>query len=94
MSKRAEEAALRVYPDRTQQIGYDTKYDVNYESRRAYQEGYEQAEKDLALTCDDIARISGILCDVYEEEHQSNPQTFYKEVLRRFNEWRARNETR
>lgn len=44
MSKRAEEAALRAYPIRRYgNYGYK---DMNDGRRKAYQEGYEQAEKD------------------------------------------------
>lgn len=39
MSKRAEEAALKAYPDYT---------DLNLQKRICYINGYEQAEKDLA----------------------------------------------
>lgn len=49
MSKKAEEAALKVYP--VHNIGDATlpygEWDLNGVSRRGFQEGYEQAEKDL-----------------------------------------------
>lgn len=56
MSKRAEEKALRAYPidmqplryqDYIDQFGGKTEIDINSYSRRLFQEGYEQAEKDL-----------------------------------------------
>jgi len=56
MSKRAEEAALKAYPvemtslvyqDLIDQFGGKTEIDVNTYSRRLFQEGYEQAEKNL-----------------------------------------------
>ena len=56
MSKRAEEAALKAYPvkitplvyqDLIDQFGGKTEIDVNTYSRCLFQEGYEQAEKDL-----------------------------------------------
>ena len=56
MSKRAEEAALKAYPieitslnyqDLIEQFGGKTEIDVNTYPRRLFQEGYEQAEKDM-----------------------------------------------
>ena len=45
----------------------------------AFIDGYEQAEKDLALTCEDIKTIDKLLNQCVD---YSNP---YKEVLNRFN---------
>lgn len=56
MSKRAEEAALKAYPvnmtplnyqDLIEQFGGKTEVDVNTYPRCLFQQGYEQAEKDL-----------------------------------------------
>ena len=56
MSKRAEERALEVYPvemaplnyqDLIDQFGGKTEIDINTYPRCLFQEGYEQAEKDL-----------------------------------------------
>lgn len=52
MSKRAEQAALKAYPENIQQMeagmgGLALLYDANERSRMKFQEGYEQAEKDL-----------------------------------------------
>lgn len=56
MSKRAEKAALKAYPvkmtplvyqDLIDQFGGKTEIDVNTYPRCLFQEGYEQAEKDL-----------------------------------------------
>ena len=46
---RAEEAAMKAYPIKDEWIGnqYGDFGDVNFETRKKYQEGYEQAEKDL-----------------------------------------------
>lgn len=48
----------------------------------------EQAEKDLALTLEDIVRldclIMGMEAEGYNEGYKTRP--FYEEVLRRFNE--------
>lgn len=47
MSKRSEEAALKAYPKKEawnkQATGH---YDPNFPRRKAYMQGYEQAEKD------------------------------------------------
>lgn len=49
MSKRAEEAALKAYPIKLMYKDYyGDDEDVNIEERVSFQEGYEQAEKDLA----------------------------------------------
>ena len=51
MSKRAEEAALKAYPIVGAWVGNqygEWDYDINEPKRTAFQNGYEQAEKDLA----------------------------------------------
>lgn len=76
MSKRAEERALEAYPVLevcSHANGpYDTfsKLDVNKERRNCYQQGYEQAEKDLGWH------------SVDESLPPMDEQ--YKEVLQRF----------
>ena len=61
MSKRAEIAALRAYPKEDEKVWHSAfgifKFDKNAEARKAYQEGYEQAKKDLALTKDDVKSL-------------------------------------
>ena len=48
MSKRAEEAALKAYPVKQRYNDYYGDYeDMNIVERVSFQEGYEQAEKDL-----------------------------------------------
>lgn len=48
MSKRAEEAAMKAYPELLSgSIFGPLPVDLNKASREKYQEGYEQAEKDL-----------------------------------------------
>lgn len=48
MSKKAEQAALKAYPEKDALNKKATgHYDPNYPRRKAYQQGYEQAEKDL-----------------------------------------------
>jgi hypothetical protein len=81
MSKRAEEAALKAYP--VHNIGDATlpygEWDLNGVSRRGFQEGYEQAEKD-------------IICDLLEwaKENQYKSLTivadnFWQEVIEKIN---------
>lgn len=58
-----------------------------------YYRGYEQAEKDLALTWEDIEKITDIHCNVL----YNNPKRImgakenYEDTLRKFNEWREKN---
>ena len=91
MSK-AEERALEAYPVA---IGIYSdncrEYDTNESDRLTYQEGYEQAEKDLALTIEDIELLHTFLYAV--KNNKQGAFTFtrlsdeqYQEVLRRFNE--------
>ena len=79
MSKRAEKAALEYYPA-----------DVPAGLRFAFRDGYEAAEKDLALTWKDIAKIV-ILADTVLDGHEDEwkklgPEKYYSEVLRLYNE--------
>lgn len=54
----------------------------------AYLQGYEQAEKDLALTWEDIKTIVQILADSDWYDFEINgklwSQEFYEEVLKRY----------
>ena len=94
MSKRSEEAALKAYPN-------ESFVSIEYADmcRNFYQEGYELAEKDLALTWEDLQAINDLFFQVdaengeawdYEVIEQDLPfpygQKFYEEVLRRFRE--------
>ena len=91
MSKRAEEAALKAYPvkmtplvyqDLIDQFGGKTEIDVNTYPRCLFQEAYEQAEKDLALTWEDIRAIDELLTLVYDPD---NEKGYYTRVLEEFN---------
>lgn len=70
MSKRAKEAAWKAYPgkitvineDGTESIWEDSVLDG--ERRRLFVKGYEQAEKDLALTKDDVWCIFNLVRDL------------------------------
>lgn len=61
-----------------------------------YQEGYSQAEKDLALTWEDMRSIYEIICGI-DAELSALPyglgyQEYWEEVLRRFNKSKGRDE--
>ena len=49
-----------------------------------YIEGYEQAEKDLQLTWEDMKYISSL----YDQIPYMEEEDFYKEMLRRFQEYK------
>ena len=80
---RAEERALEAYPN-------EHFIDHTYAEmcRGFYEEGYEQAEEDLALTWEDMRKIIRI-----DEEMTDDPeahpewmeeQPFYEEILKRY----------
>lgn len=87
MSKRAIEKAYAAYPLDT--INRD---DIRFNANRVgYQQGYEQAEKDFALTWEDMAKIDAIIISTNNEfatdvSKEISRQAFYEEVLKRFNE--------
>lgn len=92
MSK-AEERALAAYPPRYAKciiFPETTGADFNTLKRETYQEGYEQAEKDLALTWEDIKTIVQILADSDWYDFEINgklwSKEFYEEILKRFEE--------
>jgi len=86
MSKmtKAAEHARKAYPNHNQLV-----------QRYCYRQGYHQAEKDLAMTWEDVKQIVEIadkLCPYtskniaeFQQEFQTE-EAYYKEVLRRFNE--------
>ena len=84
MSK-AEEEAIKRYP----KIGL---YD-NLMKRKGFVDGYNQAEKDLELTWEDIEKITDIWEDLHEDEAVysktgCDTPEFYKEVLKRFKDYK------
>ena len=94
---RAEEAALRAYPPTFSSGKKDAKriqaesVDTHQPIRTIFIRAYEQAEKDLTLTWEDVAKIDAIIMDVNNEfaidnSKEISRQKFYKEVLKRFNE--------
>ena len=76
-------------------LGYD--YDQTYD---AVKYGYLQAEKDLALTWEDVKNLDYLLNDVNFENGRAEflgkeipfdgDEGFYEEVLKRFNEQRKK----
>lgn len=92
MSK-AEERALVAYPN-------EHFVDHTYAEmcRGFYEEGYEQAEKDIALTWEDIKTIEQIITtsDWYDFEISDKlwSKEFYEEVLKRFNEAKKNTKTK
>ena len=87
MSKQAEQRSLEVYPVQIDSTAYNC--DINEVSREIYQLGYEQAEKDLALTWEDIQLIDHFILQLVNEEREGKDwgdgEKFYTEVLNRFN---------
>lgn len=75
---KAEEAALKRFPN----FSAENMDDVMF-ARYHFRQGYEQAEKDLALTWEDMQRI----VEIYYTLHDSykGNSNIYEEVLRRFN---------
>lgn len=94
MSKRAEQKALEVFP-RSQKYTFSQRLIIN-DMRDGFIQGYEQAEKDLALTWEDVA----ILITIYEQGIDNGDYQRYNEaewmkeysqdILRRFNEIRKK----
>ena len=95
MSKRAEQAALKAYPFiplPQYDLRDENPTDGNKIHRRIFLEGYEQAEKDLALTWEDIPLIEELINEVHNEYPCGlSAQCFGEEVLRRFNELKNKN---
>ena len=104
---RAEQRALEKYPvnmtplnyqDLIEQFGGKTEIDVNTYPRRLFQQGYEQAEKDLELTWKDIRKIPRILDMIVDDDikgkipEEWGDEEYYEEVLRRF--YKAKEETK
>ena len=89
ISKRSEEAALEAYPKLLSgSIFGPLPVDLNKACREKYQEGYEQAEKDLALTWEDVQLLDlyAMECQVEESKGRkfNSSQEFFEEVLQRF----------
>ena len=95
---KAEQRALEAYP--VEIVGYTTEcrigakpqpQDWNDERRKCYAEGYHQAEKDLALTVEDIEHIDLYLCGIRANisgafAFRKLSEEQYKGVLQRVNQ--------
>jgi len=101
MSKKAKEKAELIangimisVQGKTGRVVYNTKEKsfTHYELMCAAQKGYEQAEKDLALTWEDVNLIDSILIDMQDEgvERHGGLRQYYEEALKRFNEQRKK----
>jgi hypothetical protein len=90
---KSAQRALEKYPYKEGydvEIPYPSTYDENKDQREAFVEGYHQAEKDLAMTIEDIERIHTFLYAI--KHNKQGVFTFtrledkqYQEVLNRFN---------
>lgn len=82
---KAEERALEAYPTDKPNIICKASQKILQE---VYQEGYEQAEKDLELTWEEIADIvilADTVLDSHEEEWKKlGPEAYYSAVLRAY----------
>lgn len=86
---RAEKRALEAYP-KSEKYTTSQRLIVN-DLRDGFIQGYEQAEKDLALTWEDIKEIQRLVDVVWSEQEITAPideDTIYKEALKRFNKAR------
>ena len=85
---KAEQRALEAYPYNRAYTSNDTEYDGNFCNRQPYIEGYEQAERDLVLTGDDIRFIRRTLSELEADEWTVD--TIWDEAARIFNEQRRK----
>lgn len=84
MSKRAEQKALEAYP-RSEKYTSSQRLIIN-DLRDGFIQGYEQAEKDIALTWKDVRNLCDCFMDVgLESNLPARSKEFYTEVLNRFN---------
>ena len=88
---KAESQANLAYPediiDASPLSAYPNWIDRNLPFREGFVNGYEQAEKDLALTWEDIQTIDNIVVDMAHNTDWPlrGQEVFYTEVLNRFN---------
>ena len=84
---RAKEKSLEKYPYKEGydvELPYPSTYDENKDQREAFIEGYHQAEKDLALTWEDMRDIYDLAYNL-RFPHKKQKE-FFEEVLKRFKE--------
>lgn len=91
MSK-AEERALEAYPKETRDItGFVIDIGHPQYMRDLYIEGYNQAEKDLELTWEDVRRIYLLVISVSNMQGwKGTDKSIYQEVLKRFKEMKEK----
>lgn len=82
MSK-AVEKAYEAYP-----LNEENHLNHEWNAKRVgFQQGYEQAEKDLELTWKDIENIDKLLWELCEKwSNKKDNAGYYQEVLKRFKE--------
>lgn len=88
---KVEERAMEAYPIDIQATHLFGTCDVNLTEREVFRKGYEQAEKDLALTIQDLELLHTFLYAVKNNKHGAFTFTRlsdeqYEEVLKRFKE--------
>lgn len=83
MSKRSEAAALTAYPKDRKGVLYDL-------ARKSIIQGYEQAEKDLALTGEDMRLAFKAVNDALDNCDGKTRAEVLEDALQRFNEQRKK----
>lgn len=90
---KAKEQALKAYPKMSRITEPEGTLigDGNAEKREGFVEGYTQAEKDIALTWQDIQRIIKIADQMVDEDEDGrlltmSEEDYYKELLDRYME--------
>lgn len=84
---KAEEKAEKAYPAWRNGIGDEFSQNSAY---YGFIEGYQQAEKDLELTWEDLATIKKLGDDFVKHNHTPmSDEECYKEVLKRFKEYKV-----
>jgi hypothetical protein len=87
MSK-AEEYSFNIPSELFQQLTKEQQVLWRKEIENTFNNGYQQAEKDLELTWEDIEKIDDITLrlDASAESRGMSNQEFYQEVLKRIKE--------
>lgn len=92
MGKRAEAAALKAYPNDGRKVFHSSfgTFDIDHNApyRKGYAQGYEQAEKDLALTKEDVRTIFNLVREL--QVKYSSTEGCLQEVADIFNEQRKK----
>lgn len=94
MEDKASKRALEAYPSTSHY--WNAEPDRNAEAREFYKQGYQQAEKDLELSWEDIASINDVVTEMLRECGDNilydTEEEFCKEVLKRFKDFKERKE--